>query len=270
MSRADTWMPLYIGDSLADTMSLEAREHGAYLLLIMHYWRNGPLPSDDRSLAGIARVDRKTWIGDTGPIVRQFFNEQDGKLHHKRIDKERAEAQTIADVKRAAAKARWSKGKEATVNGSGGGGPPDACADPHADAYASQVDARCSSPLPSPSQIQRKKESFPSERCLKNSAYTADFEEWWAEYPARPHDNKATAAQAYAKACKAVSAGFLLEQLRAYRFNDDPQFRRMAATWLNRRSWEDRQSKPALNLKSGMSWMFNEDGSMRPPEDFMN
>jgi uncharacterized protein YdaU (DUF1376 family) len=106
MSRTDTWMPLYIGDYLADTMSLEAREHGAYLLLLMHYWRNGPLPDDDRALAGIARVDRKTWISDTGPIVRQFFTARDGLLNQKRVDLERAQAVSISDKRRNAAMIR--------------------------------------------------------------------------------------------------------------------------------------------------------------------
>jgi hypothetical protein len=44
----------------------------------------------------------------------------------------------------------------------------------------------------------------------------------------------------------------------------------MAATWLNQRSWEDRKPEPKPTLKSRMAWMFNEDGSIRPPEDFIN
>jgi uncharacterized protein YdaU (DUF1376 family) len=260
-------MPLYIGDYLADTMSLEAREHGAYLLLIMHYWRNGPLPTDDRSLAGIARVDRKTWIGDTGPIVRQFFEERCGKLHHKRIDRERQEAQDIADVKRAAARARWSKEKK--VSGTNGGTPPDACADAHGDAYASDVHVGWTSPSQSPSQV-RKKEQLPSEACPKTTRYEPDFEEWWRAYPSRPNDNKRDAARAYANALKSVSAGFLLEEVRAYRFPSDPQYVRHAATWLNKRSWEDRKPEPKPTLMSRMAVMFNEDGSLRRPEEFMN
>lgn len=102
MSKSDTWMPLYIGDYLADTMELNAQEHGAYLLLLMHYWRKGPLPDDDRVLAGIARVDRKVWQAETGPIVRAFFLPKDGKLHQKRLDAERSIAIEKSERRRAA------------------------------------------------------------------------------------------------------------------------------------------------------------------------
>jgi uncharacterized protein YdaU (DUF1376 family) len=38
------WMPLYVGDYIADTAHLSCAESGAYLHLIMHYWRAGSLP----------------------------------------------------------------------------------------------------------------------------------------------------------------------------------------------------------------------------------
>lgn len=106
MSRNDSWMPLHVGDYAADTGHLCDAEHGAYLLLIMHYWRTGPLPDDDARLARIACAsDPKRWGKTIGPVVRAFFRSEDGVLRHKRIDAERAKAQQISSKRANAARA---------------------------------------------------------------------------------------------------------------------------------------------------------------------
>jgi uncharacterized protein YdaU (DUF1376 family) len=103
MSRIDTWMPLYIADYLADTRRLSTLEHGAYLLLIMEYWRHGPLPDDDRELAAIVHIDRKTWDKEVGQSIRRFFQRQeDGLLHQKRIDTERSKTLQLSNKRREA------------------------------------------------------------------------------------------------------------------------------------------------------------------------
>src|SRR5688572_1358267 len=61
MTAKRPWMPLYIADFHADTTHLNAAETGAYLLLIMHYWQRGKLPTDEGQLARIARLSRRDW-----------------------------------------------------------------------------------------------------------------------------------------------------------------------------------------------------------------
>lgn len=78
------WMPLYVGDYLGDTGHLTTTQHGAYLLLMMHYWRKGELPDDDKQLSKITKLPLKIWI-DQRPILQDFFH--DG-WKHKRIDRE--------------------------------------------------------------------------------------------------------------------------------------------------------------------------------------
>ena len=58
MSKVDIFMPLYIGDYLKDTTRLTAEQHGAYLLLMMDYWVNGPLPANDSSLAMVSKMEK--------------------------------------------------------------------------------------------------------------------------------------------------------------------------------------------------------------------
>jgi uncharacterized protein YdaU (DUF1376 family) len=78
------WMPLYVGDYLGDTGHLTTAQHGAYLLLMMHYWRKGELPDDDRQLSKITKLPLKTWC-DYRPILQDFFH---SGWRHKRIDAE--------------------------------------------------------------------------------------------------------------------------------------------------------------------------------------
>lgn len=107
MSRTDTWMPLYIGDYLADTMRLTTLQHGAYLLLLMEYWRQGPLPDEQPELAAIAKLDRKVWEREVWPTLSRFFERfDDGLLHQKRIDNERTKAIEISNKRREAVQQR--------------------------------------------------------------------------------------------------------------------------------------------------------------------
>lgn len=106
---APPWMPFYIADYLADTGHLSTVEHGAYLLLIMHYWQNGGLPADDLKLSRITRLPLKEWLSIRDTIADLFGDD----WHHKRIAGELAIA-FEAMIKRSAAgkagaSARYSK-----------------------------------------------------------------------------------------------------------------------------------------------------------------
>ncbi len=96
MKRA--WMPLYVGDYLGDTGHLTTAQHGAYLLLMMHYWRKGELPDDDRQLSKITKLPLKTWT-DYRPVLQEFFH---SGWRHKRIDAELARMLRVSE-KRASA-----------------------------------------------------------------------------------------------------------------------------------------------------------------------
>lgn len=120
MSRADTWMPLYIGDYLADTRQLTTVEHGAYLLLLMEQWRRGWLPDDDEKLARITGMRLNQWRKAAGNL-RPFFDagEIPGTIRQKRLHAEREKALEIC-AKRADA----ARSKHEQERGGGGGKPP--------------------------------------------------------------------------------------------------------------------------------------------------
>jgi uncharacterized protein YdaU (DUF1376 family) len=87
-------MPLYWGDYARDTGHLDALGHGAYLMLIKHYWCTGkPLIDNDDMLWRIACCSSpKEWLSIRARIVSLFFVGDDHRLHHKRIDAELAHA----------------------------------------------------------------------------------------------------------------------------------------------------------------------------------
>lgn len=89
MSRA--WMPMYWGDYLADTANLTTTEHGAYLLLIAHYWQHGGLPTDPRALRRIAKISNFQCYKIL-TVLSQYF---EPGWKHSRIERELAKANAI-------------------------------------------------------------------------------------------------------------------------------------------------------------------------------
>lgn len=141
--KPDLWMPLYIADYLADTTRLTTEQHGAYMLLIMDYWRNGPPPDDDAVLTTITKMTPDAW-SNARAMLAHMFRIENGCWRHKRIDDELEEAKTNKRRKSKqasdAAKARWSKTCE-TDAGS------------NAESNARALPERCPSPSPSPNDV---------------------------------------------------------------------------------------------------------------------
>lgn len=109
---ASAWMPFYVGDYLGDTQRLTTEQHGAYLLLILDYWRSGPAPDDDAVLAQITRLPLAAWKRHRSAIAR-MFQVTDGEWRHKRIDHEISAAKDNAERRsskaRDGANAKWGE-----------------------------------------------------------------------------------------------------------------------------------------------------------------
>jgi uncharacterized protein YdaU (DUF1376 family) len=102
MSRA--WMPLYIGDFLADTMHLGATERGIYISLIIHCWQHGSIPRDKRKLARIAACDSRLWWQYRRTVL-QFFDVVDAStMQHRRVNTELHRYAELSNKRKAAAK----------------------------------------------------------------------------------------------------------------------------------------------------------------------
>lgn len=79
---ATVWMPIFIGDHLAETSDFDAVEQGAYLFLLMRLWQSdGRLPLSDAALAKIAHVSRPQWTRIKPTVMRLFEAGADGYSH---------------------------------------------------------------------------------------------------------------------------------------------------------------------------------------------
>lgn len=120
---ANSFMPLYGGDYLRDTMHLSAAEDGIYLRLLMHYWHSQhPLPVDRRKVEGIARVQNDAERAALDSVLSGFFQKDLGGWRNKRMDheiqkgKEIQERLSIAGRKGGLSRAKaWVKGSLSTA-----------------------------------------------------------------------------------------------------------------------------------------------------------
>lgn len=101
------WMPLHIDDYISDTDHLTATEHGAYLLLIMKYWREDGLPADEGLIRRYAKLSVEQWAESRDVLAALF---EDG-WRHKRIDAELQKAAEIIEKRKSAGKGTQFKGK---------------------------------------------------------------------------------------------------------------------------------------------------------------
>lgn len=99
---ARPWFAFYPGDYIADTMALNAEQHGAYLMLLMAYWqKQGALPDDDAQLSAICRLPPKVWRKHKA-VLSGFFTIADGLWRNNRMELEIVKTNEIMATKSAA------------------------------------------------------------------------------------------------------------------------------------------------------------------------
>lgn len=85
MTTKQPFMPLYVKDYDDDTRHLTAEEDGVYGRLLRAMWTaGGQLPSDERRLARIARIDLRRWRL-LAPTIMAFFSLAGHYIEHKRV-----------------------------------------------------------------------------------------------------------------------------------------------------------------------------------------
>ena len=186
--KVDAWMPLWIGAYLADTMRLTTLQHGAYLLLLMAYWRErAALPDDDEELRSITKTDKAEWK-KLRPVMAKFFTVVDGVWRHKRVEQELSSAdarqKSAASKAKAAALARWGHGAEQSQGSDSSNAPG------MLQALPEHMHDDCPTPSPSPSGIHTGLDNSKTSVCVE--AHTPFSEKYQAEIAGRPELDAAT------------------------------------------------------------------------------
>jgi uncharacterized protein YdaU (DUF1376 family) len=180
-NNVETYMPLVIEKYHGDTQHLTTLQHGAYLLLLMAYWRTGTaLPAEDDQLRTIARLDRSEWK-KVKPVLRPLFEERDGRWFQKRAEMELERARKKREAAIQSARARW-------------GNDPSGAADADAGAMRTHTVGMSERNAP-PSSIAVEANASPAEPPAKAKRKILIPKDW------RPHDRHREKALALGLDC---------------------------------------------------------------------
>jgi uncharacterized protein YdaU (DUF1376 family) len=103
------FMPLFLGDLLADTLHFSTQEFGAYMLLIVHAWKhNAKIATKD--LRQVTRTSRHCWCKISQKISQKFDTTSDTNFWiQPRVKIELEKVEDISEKRRDAAQQMLSR-----------------------------------------------------------------------------------------------------------------------------------------------------------------
>ena len=115
---AGQWYPHYFGDYIRDTADLTLIQHGAYGLLLGHFYTTRtPIPADSRYRVAHAHTDDERAAVDV--VLSRFWIMTRAGYIQKRAALEIQKALRLEDRGRQAAETRWGRGGDASVDAKG-------------------------------------------------------------------------------------------------------------------------------------------------------
>jgi uncharacterized protein YdaU (DUF1376 family) len=216
------WYSFYPADYGRDTGHLSLIEHGAYRVLMDHYYATeAPLPPDRGRLQRLCRAQEAAEQDAVTYVLAQFFQENADGFRHKRIEAEIEKSAMLSAMGALGGRVRAERRRQKTGDAAGQASAP-------ASGHAASQSLASQSQAHSPSQDS------------DISPEPGGFEEFWNAYPRR--EARGLARRAYAKAAGSVSQETLIAAARSYaarREGQDAQFTRLPSTWLSLECWLD-------------------------------
>ncbi len=103
------WTAFYWNDYSGDTSHLTMMEHGAYFLLLSHYYVTGkPLDANASLLHRVCRAFADAEKSAVDSVLGMFFTLKGGHYHNARADKEIAKSTDIRIKRSKAASCKWN------------------------------------------------------------------------------------------------------------------------------------------------------------------
>lgn len=223
----DIWYARYVGDYQRKTSHLSILEHGAYNLLLDHYYATGrPLPANASVLHRICRAFASDEQAAVQSVIDQFFYLENGFYYNKKAEQELAKRCNLSEKRRQAAQKRHH--------------PDDAIAGANAKQMDVQLDTQ-PQPQPHIEDIYIGENEKPGGKQREN-----EFEQFWSAYPRKVA--KGAARRAFKGCCpKKVGLDALIDAAKRYaekRKGQDVSFTKHPATWLNSEGWLDEDLQP--------------------------
>jgi uncharacterized protein YdaU (DUF1376 family) len=211
------FMPMFVGDYIADTPELSIEAHGAYCLILFYTWKGRKfLENDDKKMCRILRLGNHKWQKIKKEIL-PYFDLSDGTWFQQKLSEMLTETKQKSDKNKANGRlggiAKSLKNKETAL------------------ANATKN--------PSILELESELESD------KKEIYKERFGDFWEQYPRKV--NKAKSFKAYLKAIQKFTHQEILHGLMKYNFNPDRQMIPHASTWLNGERWNDEPTDYTTN-----------------------
>lgn len=213
-------MRFFVADYLTDTVHLTTEEHGAYLLLLFHYWQTEkPLNNKGGRLASVVKLSDARWK-EMSKALAPFFKIKRDIWHHGRVEYE------LELVMRRSSQASYAASEGARKRAN--------------ERLLGGRSASAQRPIVGDKDIDRDKDS--------NSK--GDFERFAEIYPNL--GNRKSALREFIKASLRVPVTEIIDGALKYANdpNRDQTHTYLAANWLKDDRWND-PALPARANKSG-------------------
>lgn len=225
------WYAFYPKDYQQKAAHLTMLQHGAYRLLLDHYYASAkPLPANADGLHRVCRAFASDEQAAIAFVLAEFFVLDARGYTQDRVEEELKKADALSETRRKAAKTRYSDPVQLQSKSTANAG--------HLHTQSQSQSQIEDTSLRSVSSAPAK--AVARQRKPKDESEHPAFQEFYEKYPRR--EGRRTAARAFKAALARGSPEAIMAGSARYAvatLGSERQFVKLPATWLNGDHWKD-------------------------------